>query len=209
MTIWDSIYKKHQKGGVAWTTLAEEVHPLFKQFLNQSSFEHKYVLDIGCGTGKYLKFLSSNGFKTDGIDSSKTAIEMTKEILENESKIFYHDMFTFKIPKNRYDLVLSISTIQHGTKDQIQKLINKIHETIIKDGKIFITVPSFENCKKWHTFDDREKIEKGTFIPLSGPEKGLPHSFYTKKETQALFSEFKNLKLDQDEIGRWIVRASK
>jgi ubiquinone/menaquinone biosynthesis C-methylase UbiE len=81
MTIWDNIYKNYQKGGEAWATLSEEIHPLFKQFLSQSNFELKHVLDIGCGTGKYLKnFTSWWILKTDGIDfKRKQQSKMTKK----------------------------------------------------------------------------------------------------------------------------------
>jgi RecG-like helicase len=106
-------------------------------------------------------------------------------------------------------LVISISTIHHGNKEQIQNLINRIYEAIVENGKIFITVPDFESSKKWNTFTDHQEIAEGTFAPLSGPEKGLPHSFYSKEEAQKLFSKFKDVKLDLDEIGRWIVSASK
>ena len=77
----------------------------------------------------------------------------------------------------------------------------------MENGKIFITVPDFESSKKWNTFKDRAEIAEGAFAPLSGPEKGLPHSFYTKKEAQKLFSKFKNLQLDLDNRGRWIARS--
>lgn len=209
MTIWDNIYKNYQKGGQAWASLSEEIHPLFKQFLSQSNFELKYVLDIGCGTGTYLKLLQSCGFKTDGIDSSQTAVEMTKKNLEDNSTILCTNMFEFEIPKNKYDLVVSISTIHHGTKEQVKKLINRIYDSITKKGKIFITVPDFESSKKWNTFKNHEELAKGTYAPLSGPEKGLPHSFYTKEEVQKLFSKFRNVTLELDKIGRWIVQASK
>ena len=209
MTIWDNIYKNYQKGGEAWATLSEEIHPLFKQFLSQSNFELKYVLDIGCGNGKYLKILQFGGFKTDGIDSSETAVEMTKKMLGDNSIILCANMFEFKIPKDKYDLVISISTIHHGTKEQVQNLINRIHEAIVPNGKIFITVPDFESSKKWNTFKNHEEIAKGTFAPLLGPEKGLPHSFYTKEEAQKLFLKFRDVKLDLDEIGRWVAQASK
>ncbi len=209
MTIWDDIYKNYQKGGEAWATLSEEIHPLFKQFLNLSNFELKHVLDIGCGTGNYLKFLQTGGFKTDGIDSSETSIEMTKKTLGNNSNIICTNMFNFEIPKEKYDLIISTSTIHHGTKNEVRNLINNIYKAIIENGKIFITVPDFESSKKWHTFQDHKQIEEGTFSPLSGPEKGLPHSFYTKEEVQKLFSKFRDVKLSLDEIGRWVVQASK
>jgi len=195
MTIWDDIYKNYQKGGEAWASLSEKIHPLFKQFLSQSNFELKYALDIGCGIGKYLKILQAGGFKTDGIDSSETAVEMTKKILNNNSKILCVNMFEFEIPKNNYDLVISINTIHHGTKQQVQNLINLIHKVLVENGKIFITVPNLGNTKKWNTFKDHEKLAEGTFTPLIGPEKGLPHSFYTKKQTQKLFSKFRDLQL--------------
>lgn len=209
MTIWDRIYKNYQKGGDAWATLLEEIHPLFKQFLDQSDFDIKHILDIGCGTGKYLKILQSAGFITDGIDSSETAIEITKKLLKDDSAILLADMFEFEITKNQYDFIISVSTIHHGTKQHIQELIDRIHNSIMDNGKIFITIPDLESGKKWHTFKGHEKVAEGTFSPLTGPEKGLPHSFYTEKQARELFTRFKNLQINLDSHGRWVVRALK
>ena len=209
MTIWDKIYKDYEKGGEAWATLSEDVHPLFKEFLSKSNFELRHVFDIGCGTGNYLKLLQSLEFKTDGIDSSETSVEMTKKTLKDDSNIILGNMFEYEIPKDKYDLVISVSTIHHGTKEQVQNLINHVYETLAPNGRIFITVPNFESSKKWDTFKDHKEIAPGTYSPLKGPEQGLPHSFYTKEEVQELFSKFSNLKLDLDEIGRWVAQASK
>lgn len=209
MTIWDNIYKNYQKGGEAWATLSEGIDPLFKQFLAKSNFKLKHVLDIGCGTGKHLEFLQAGGFKTDGIDSSETAVAMSKKTLGDDSQIMCQNMFEFSIPKNKYDLVISIYTIHHGAKGQVKMLIDKIYQAMVKNGKVFITFPDTKRAKEWNTFKNRKEIAKDTFIPLSGPEKGLPHSFYSKKEIEKLFSKFKNLQLDLDSHGRWIARATK
>ena len=209
MTIWDSIYKNYEKGGSAWATLSEEIHPLFRQFMDQYNFDLEHVLDIGCGTGRYLKILQSAGFKTDGIDSSETAVEMTKKILGDTSNILLTYMFEFEIPKNQYDLIISISTIHHGAKQHIQELISRIYDALVNNGKIFITLPDLESSKKWDTFKNYKEIADGTFCPMTGPEEGLPHSFYTEEQVRELFSQFRELQLDLDSHGRWIVRASK
>jgi len=192
MATWDKIYKDYQKGGDAWATLSEDIHPLFKLFLDQFNFKLKRVLDIGCGTGKYLKLLQAGGFKTDGIDSSKTAVEMTKKALSDNSMVLCANMFEYEIPQKKYGLIISISTIHHGTKKQVQDLIDRIHGAIAEKGRIFITVPDVGMIKKWNTFKNHKEIAKSTFAPLSGPEKGLPHSFYTQEEAQKLFSKFKS-----------------
>lgn len=209
MTIWDNIYKNYKSGGEAWATLSEEIHPLFQRFLSQSDFKLKYALDIGCGTGKYLKVLRDHGFKTDGIDSSETAVEMTKKELGDNSMVFCVNMFKFEIPKNKYDFIISVSTIHHGTKEQIQDLMDRIHEALADNGKIFITVPDFESGKKRDTFKNHKEVAEGTYIPLSGPEKGLPHNFYTKEKAKKLFLKFRGLQLDLDSYGRWVARAFK
>lgn len=209
MTIWDNIYKNFQNGGEAWASLSEEIHPLFKQFLEHSEFTLKHALDIGCGTGKYLKLLQAGGFRTDGLDSSQTAVEMTKKELGGGSEILCADMFGHKIPKDRYDLILSISTIHHGTKEQVRGLVSNIHEAIAKNGKIFITLPDLASGKKWHTFKEHREIAEGTYAPMSGPEKGLPHSFYEENEVRELFSKFNNMKLELEDRGRWVIQAEK
>ncbi len=207
-TTWDDIYRNFEKGGDAWATLNEDIHPLFADFLSQTTFPKKTALDIGCGTGKYMAYLRKNGFTTDGIDSSETAVKMTLSTLPDVSAKVV-DMFSFQIPANRYDLILSISTIHHGTKDKVAALIQKIYDSLIDTGSIFITLPDWEHARHWNTFKDHEMIGPGTYAPLSGPEQGLAHSFYSKEEVQELFKGFKNVTMAVDSIGRWIVAGSK
>ncbi|MFX0198814.1 MAG: class I SAM-dependent methyltransferase [Candidatus Hodarchaeota archaeon] len=209
MTIWDEIYKEYKRVGKAWASLDEEIHPIFKEFLKNSVFKLKSVFDIGCGDGRYLKLLELSGFNIAGIDSSETAIEMAKVILDNKSAVTVANMYLYEIPKEKYDLIISIAALHHGKKPEITNLIDTIYSALVPNGKTFITIPDLSCVETWDTFKTRKEIERGTFVPLIGPEKGLPHSFYTKKEIQELFIKFKDLKLFKDDIGRWIVQASK
>ena len=159
MTTWDKIYKEFLRGGEAWGSIAEDIHPVFLQFLKESDFKHKCAFDIGCGTGKYLKLLQALGFRTDGIDSSETSIEMCRGFHENDSAVQLADMYDYDIPMNKYDLIISIATIHHGTKEPIRTLIDKIYDALIEDGYIFITLPDIADIDHWGTFKERKEIE--------------------------------------------------
>jgi SAM-dependent methyltransferase len=209
MTIWDSIYKNHQQGGEAWATLAEDIDPRFIKFIETENFVKKKAFDIGCGDGKYLAYLNQKGFAVSGIDSSETAIATCKEKLPKTADIQKANMFQFPIPPNTFDLILSISTIHHGLKQDVIKLIHHAQDQLLTGGFLFLTLPDLQYAKRWNTFKKHKTLGEGTYSPESGPEKGLPHSFFLKKELQQIFCDFEKVTYDLDKIGRWFITAKK
>ena len=219
MPTWEKIYKAKNKGGKDWQKLRdgvtpfcfiEEVSPEFSKFIKQTKLTKKHVLDIGCGQGRYLVYLSSLGFQTDGVDSSQTAVKMTKKALGKKTgRIWRADMFKMKIPQNKYDLIISISTVQHGPKKDLQKLINNIHQSLLPDGQAFISIPDQGALKIWRTCKKYKRLNKNTVVPLVGPEIGTPHSFYSKAEIRKIFSQFAKLKMTKNKHGQWSVIGTK
>ncbi len=207
-TIWDQIYKDYQKGGTVWATLSRGLEPDFKAFIEKANFPKKKAFDIGYGTGHYLQYLKLKGFTIAGIDSSETAYEMATKVLGEEGLVL-GDMYECKIPKNSFDLILSISVIHHGTKEQVKKALRRVFEALVDGGHIYITLPITDSSNKWKSHRNKREIAPGTFVLGSGPEKGLAHSYYTKEEVENLFSKYKSLKIDKDERGRWHITAQK
>ena len=122
-TVWDNIYKEYLAGGQAGASLKDDIHPCFLSFIEKSTFPIKQALDIGCGQGKYLKFLQLKGFQTSGLDSSESAVAMTKDLLEDQGKIILADMYEYQYPENNYDLILSHATLHHGKKNNVITLL--------------------------------------------------------------------------------------
>jgi 2-polyprenyl-3-methyl-5-hydroxy-6-metoxy-1,4-benzoquinol methylase len=209
MTTWDNIYKNFQKGGVAWATLSEEIDTRFIEFIKKNTFSTKNALDVGVGTGKYLAFLETQGFSVTGIDSSPTAMELSKSSLSQKANLQLANMFEFHYPKEKFDLVLSVSTLHHGYKEQVKKALDGIYESLEIGGKIFITLPDVESALRWNTFKNYTVLAEGTFAPNDGPETGLAHSFYKKEEIQQIFDRFTNIELDLDKKGRWFITGMK
>ena len=219
MANWDKIYKAFNKKDESWQDMnagvvpccfIEGISPLFVEFVSKTNFKDSYVFDIGCGKGQYLNYLASLGFKVDGIDFSETSVAMTKEVLGLKvGNIKQADMFNMKIIPNKYDLIISIRTINHGFKKDLQKLVNEIYTALMDGGKTFITIPDKKCLKTWRTFKEHKMLDKNTAIPLIGPEKDIPHSFYDKVELEKMFAKFSKLEMKKDESGQWIVISTK
>jgi 2-polyprenyl-3-methyl-5-hydroxy-6-metoxy-1,4-benzoquinol methylase len=74
---WDLIYKQHR------ASMKREPHEDMPQVV--SLFRQrgvKKVLDAGCGVGRHIVYLAGKGFEVSGLDSSKEAIKITREVLK-------------------------------------------------------------------------------------------------------------------------------
>lgn len=210
MTIWDTIYQHFKKTGEEYATLKPTLLPEFLEFMNSNTFSVKSVLDIGCGNGKYLVYLKEQDFKISGIDSSPTAVEMTKEAVGLDTSIICADMYTYQYPDSQYDLVFSIAAMHHGLKKQVQVVVEGIYTSLLPNGRFFVTLPDNEGSSHWVTMSQHKEIEPGVRVPLEGPEKGLPHSSFTKDELISMFAPFRDIIFTLlPERGRWIVTGRK
>jgi len=210
MTVWDKIYQDYKNGGEEYATLKKGLIPEFLEFVKNNDFVTKDVLDVGCGNGKYLVFLKTLGFEVSGLDSSPTAVEITKEALGADSNILCANMYNYQMPSSCYGLIISIAAIHHGLKKEVNEVIKHIYKALLSGGRFFITLPDNEGSSHWTKLANHKEIEPGTRVPLSGPEKDLPHSAFTQAEIKEMFADFKNVKLQLlSDRGRWIVTGEK
>lgn len=207
-TIWDKIYKDFEEGGEAYATLSRGLNSDFMEFVATTHFPVKRTFDIGHGTGHYLVWLKTRGFEVNGIDSSKTAHKIATEALSQDNLVL-DDIYQYQIPKNRFGLILSVHAIHHGLKTQVEKSLNGVYEALVKNGWAYLTLPVNDVHKQWHSHKNSKLIAPGTFAPISGPEKNLPHSFYTEDEIKELFSRYQKLSYTISDRGVWIIIAQK
>lgn len=210
ITIWEKIYQRYQCTGEEYATLRKDLMPEFVDFIRGCSCKGGAVLDIGCGNGKYMRYLADRGYSVHGIDSSPTAIAMTQHVLQKKTDIILADMYNYDYLVEKYNLVISIAAIHHGYKDQVRAAIINIHKTLVVGGNFFVTLPDNEGSAHWTMMTSHEEIAPGTRIPLNGPEKGLPHSAFTKQEIYAMFTDFSYAQCTLlKDRGRWIVSGTK
>lgn len=75
----------------------------------------KTVLELGCGTGEFLKYFSNQGFRVAGVDLSKEMLGIAREKLPG-IKLYQQDMSIFSLSE-KFDVIVCLF-------DSINHLIN-------------------------------------------------------------------------------------
>jgi hypothetical protein len=83
--------------------------------------------------------------------------------------------------------------VHHAVSEIIRRIVREIERVRRPEALVFVTVPRSRNQASRF-----EEIEPATLVPLDGPEKGLPHHFFTAEELASLFSRFSQLDLHVD-----------
>ncbi len=198
MPEWDEIFSK--EGHVF-----KEPHPDMNKLVSLFTENGvKNILDVGCGTGRHLVYLSKKGFEVTGFDASPKAIDLAKKWLETESleaEVSIHRMEdSFPYSENTFDAVISIQTLHHNLMTNIRTTIDEISRVLRPKGIIFITVPTFQSGpvppeRDWGL----RQVEDGTYIPEKGPESGIPHHYFSCNELIVEFREFEPIEIYIDE----------
>lgn len=134
--IWetDTYYDKARKGSLIVD------HPGMR-LLKQLSKDAKTILDLGCGEGTRLNWLTKNTNKRGvGVDISKKATKMATKsfpkltfVEGNLEKLVFNN--------NKFDLVCSAYVLEH--LENAEKVINEAIRVTKRGGKVIFIAPNF------------------------------------------------------------------
>lgn len=114
----------------------------------------KNLLDIGCGTGKFLKNMQNRGFNVYGIDPYADAVKLTNKKLGNNRVIKGYIKNINKIEPN-FDSITLWHVLEH-TENPLGDL-KSIRSKLKKKGKLFLEVPNSDSLslslfKEWYSW---------------------------------------------------------
>lgn len=179
------------------------------------------ILEIGCGTGANLWFVSREGMNAYGIDGSETAVKKAQARLESEglqAEVIVGDVSQIAYVDNKFDSVLDIQCVVHNKMEGIKKIYQEIYRVLKPAGKFFSMAFATETLG----YGLGERIEENTYTKITkGPltDVGTVH-FFTQEELKSCLEAagFKNIKIDyilrthesqNTVIKSWVVEAQK
>ena len=151
------------------------------------------AVELGCGTGNNLEFLSSHNYsKIIGVDGSKSAINYAKKKLEKNKKIKLIQADFSQTSFKNVDLFLDRGSITHNKKKVIKKIFKNLLSQLNSGGFFLSSLFS----KKHHGFKDRKG--NNFFVKEMKIQNGIVASFFNEKEIKNLFKEFKVISLIEE-----------
>lgn len=147
------------------------------------------LLDIGSGTGHFLKVANESGFNGFGIEPDADAREFAHQVNEVRSSD-QKELYT--ISKDRYDVVTMWHVLEHVY--DLDTDLKKIHEILKIDGYLIIAVPNAESYdaeyykEHWAAYDLPRHLYHFTKNDLA--KLMLDYNFRLKKVIPMKFDAF-------------------
>lgn len=126
----------------------EDINRLFSFIKKKDPF----VLEIGCGNGNEAKEILKRTKNYLGIDVSKNLIKIAREDIP-EGKFEVADIEDYRFPKN-IDAVVSFASLLHSNKENISKILKRVHEVLSDGGVFYISLKKGEYSEEGFTRTD-------------------------------------------------------
>ena len=99
------------------------------------------LLDVGCGTGDFMKAAKQAGWHVEGIEVTSEAAQVASA--NADSRVFVGDIARLSLPECSFELVTSYHVIEHlpDPVDQLQHC----YRLLKADGALFIETPNIKS----------------------------------------------------------------
>lgn len=165
---------------------------VFQKLLQQPEVEKKFwnkkvgsILDIGCGTGYYLKYFSQLAHQVVWMDQSEKMLEKSMEIHDYQNIDYIQwNFLEYDFKWKKFDTLFASFVLNYYSQEELNKFFAHAKKCINDNGKILVTVlhPFRINwCKNqnWYEISNYfwDKKYCADFLDKNNPLELYSHTF--------------------------------
>ncbi|MGM5469135.1 class I SAM-dependent methyltransferase [Flavobacteriaceae bacterium LMO-SS05] len=115
------------------------------KLINSFSLDTKNLLDVGCGTGDFLKIAKQNHWSVSGIEPNEKARELANKKTDNS--VFRNEQL-LKFKPNSFDVITLWHVLEHLPKpEEHMSIFNRL---LKPTGTLVIAVPNYKSYDAQH-----------------------------------------------------------
>lgn len=105
------------------------------------------ILDFGCGPGRDLIAFTKLGHIAVGLEGSARFAAMAR--VHSGCEVWQQDFLKLDLPDARFDGVFANASLFHVPKQQLQQVLQALHDTLKPGGVFFSSNPRGSNEEGW------------------------------------------------------------
>lgn len=120
------------------------------------------VLDIGCGSGRDLRWLSERGFKPTGFERSPRLAAMARR--HSHCSVIEGDFCGYDFSSLQFDALVVVGALVHISRPDLPVILRSICQALVLSGNLLLTLKEGSGSKEFadgriFTLWSREELE--------------------------------------------------
>jgi len=120
------------------------------------------VLDVGCGSGRDLLWLSEHGFQPTGFERSPKLADMARN--HSLCPVIEGDFDSYDFSSLHFDALVLVGALVHVSKPEFPVILNSICQALVRSGHVLLTLKEGSGSKMFKdgrvfTLWAREELE--------------------------------------------------
>ena len=188
---WNNIYKEKSNNKIVYDLWLDKYEDII------SKYKDEPVLDMGCGTGNNLLYLTERGFKDIyACDYSEEALKIVRNNFK-DVKLLEHDITKrFPYKDGSMNLVIADLSLHYFKKRKTIEIIKEIKRILKADGYLIGRVNSMNDTN--YGASQGEEIEKHYYLTKDGYKR-----FFDEEDIRYFFKDFNIEYCKEDSMFRY------